>query len=76
MKGIQHTITWKLIDRGKPYSPVHGVCNLCLKEKFYITYKPEMAEINRRSEIFNHSVHKKSVSMIKKEKKNKRSQGN
>ena len=75
-KGIQPTVTWKLIDRGKPFSPVHGVCNLCLKEKYYITYKPEMAEINHRSEIFNHCVHKKSALMIKKERKNKRSPGN
>ena len=74
-KGIQPTVTWKLIDRGKPFSPVHGVCNLCLKEKYYITYKPEMAEINHRSEIFNHCVHKKSALMIKKKEKTKGPQG-
>ena len=76
LKGIQPTVTWKIIDRGKPYSPVHGVCNLCLKEKFYITYKPEMAELNSRSEIFSHCVHKKSALLIKKDRKKKKSPGN
>ena len=59
-------ITWKLIDRGRPFSPVNGVCQLCLKEKFFILYHPEMAEINKRSETFSACPHKKSFLLIKK----------
>ena len=64
-KGSQADITWKLIDRGKPFSPVTGVCQLCTKEKFYIMYKQEMAELNSRSEIFNHCRHMKSALLFK-----------
>ena len=64
-QGSQPNITWKLIDRGKPFSPVTGVCQLCTKEKFYIMYKQEMAELNSRNEIFNHCRHMKSALLFK-----------
>ena len=59
-------ISWKMIDRGRPFSPVSGVCQLCLKEKFYILHHPEMATLNKRSELFSACVHKKLFLMIKK----------
>ena len=65
-RGKAHQMTWKLIDRGKPFSRISGVCQLCLKEKFYILYKPEMATLNTRNEIFNSCSHKKSKLLIKK----------
>ena len=68
-EGVQPTVTWKIIDRGKPFSPVSGVCNLCTKEKFYIMYRTEMAELNSRSEIFNHCRHKKPALLIPPERK-------
>ena len=70
-EGIQPTVTWKLIDRGKPYSPVSGVCQLCLKEKFYILFKPEMAALNSRNKIFNSCRHKRSVLLVKEDRKRK-----
>ena len=71
-RGKAHQITWKLIDRGKPFSPISGVCQLCLKEKFYILYKPEMATLNGRNEIFNSCSHKKSKLLIKKQRGRKK----
>ena len=59
-------ISWKMIDRGRPFSPVSGVCQLCLKEKFYILHHPDWADLNKRSELFSACVHKKSFLMIKK----------
>ena len=70
-QGIEPEVTWKIIDRGKPYSPTTGVCNLCLKEKFYILFKPEIATLNCKNEIFNTCRHKKSKLLIKKERKRK-----
>ena len=53
-------ITWKLMDRGKTYSPVHGVCQLCTREAYHIIFYPRFAELNARSEIFSACRHKKS----------------
>ena len=77
-QGIEPEVTWKLIDRGKPYSPDHNVCQLCIKEKFHIIYRPEMATINSRKGIFNSCIHKKSALLIKIERKSrkKKSPGN
>ena len=44
-------------DRGAPFTPVTGRCNLCTKEKFYILRKPEMASLNSRQEVGNHCRH-------------------
>ena len=63
--GIEPTITWKLVDKGKTYSPVTGVCQLCIKEAFYIIYNSDMAELNSRSEIFSACRHKKATLLFK-----------
>ena len=70
-EGVEPTVTWKIIDRGKPFSPSTGICNLCTSEKFFIMYRPDMAELNSRSEIFNHCRHKKPALLIPPEKKKK-----
>ena len=64
-QGHDPKVTWKLIDRGKKYSPVSGVCQLCITEAYYIVFHPEMAELNSRSEIFSSCRHKKSALLIK-----------
>ena len=68
-KNIKHSISWKIVDRAKPFSPVTGKCQLCLKEKFYILFHPELASLNSKSEIYANCRHKKSVLLIKPTKK-------
>ena len=60
-KRITHTITWEILDRGQPFSPVSGICSLCTKEKFHITFKPGAATLNKKSEMFANCRHKKRV---------------
>ena len=56
-KNVEYRISWKLIDRAKPYSPVSVVCQLCIKEKFYILFYPEIPTLNSKSEIFANCRH-------------------
>ena len=74
-KEIDHEISWKLIDRGKTYSPVHGVCQLCTKEAYYITLYPRLAELNSKSEIFAACRHIKSKLLFPPEPGRKNSPG-
>ena len=60
-KKINFDLKWKIVDRAKPFSPVSGICPLCTKEKFYITFKPGMATLNKKSEMFSNCRHKKRV---------------
>ena len=71
-QGIEAVVTWKIIDRGRPFSPVHGVCQLCNKEKFYILFRPDVAELNSRSETFSACRHIKPALLIKKPRKSKK----
>ena len=57
-KNIQHTLKWEIVDRAKTFNPVTGICALCTREKFYITFKPEWSTLNKKSEIFAHCRHK------------------
>jgi hypothetical protein len=54
---INYTLNWKIISRALPYSPTTKCCNLCITEKFYIIYHPELASLNSRCELANSCGH-------------------
>ena len=70
-KNKKFEVTWKIKDRGQPFSPVTGKCQLCTKEQFHIMFRPEGAEIDSRQEVFSACVHKISRLLIKRERKKK-----
>ena len=51
-------IAWKIVDQAKPYSPASKVCNLCVREVYYILYKKNLASLNKRDEFFGYCLHK------------------
>ena len=56
-KDISHTINWDIIVRSKGYNPSTGQCRLCLKEKYYIMFKPATATLNAGSEFYSSCQH-------------------
>lgn len=60
-ENLEDKINWKIVDRGKPYTPVNDICQLCTKEAYYIIFNPEMTDLNSKNEIFNSYRHKKSA---------------
>ena len=59
-------VTWEVVCKAYPFSPITGRCNLCTTEKWHIIYNPENATLNRRQELFNHCRHKEKLLLIKK----------
>ena len=57
-QNIEHTVSWKIVSKAKPFNHVTGVCHLCIREKYFIIFKPEMATINDRNEIAGPCLHK------------------
>ena len=49
---IPFNLFWKIITRSQSFNPSTRRCNLCIKEKYRIVFKPEGASLNSRSEIF------------------------
>ena len=47
----EYNIKWSILSRAKPFNPASGVCRLCVREKFFILFKPEMSTLNARNEI-------------------------
>ena len=60
-----YTIRWKTVDRGRAYSPSTKICNLCLKEKYVIICKPQMASLNSRNELKTECRHRKKHLLYK-----------
>ena len=48
-----YQLSWKILARATPYSNKTKRCNLCTTEKFYIIYHPELASLNKRSELIS-----------------------
>ena len=56
--GISHSLKWRVLDRGKAFTPETKDCNLCLKEKQHILYMPKLASLNSRNELISTCRHK------------------
>ena len=64
-EGKPYTLTWDIMDRAPVYNPVSRKCRLCLKEIYYIMFKPESATLNVRNELFNTCRHRKQKLLCK-----------
>ena len=71
-QGHEPKISWKIVDRGRKFSPVNGVCQLCITEAYYINFHPEMATLNSKREIFSSCRHKKPALLIKPKKRGRK----
>ena len=60
-ESINHTLSWKILDRAHPFHPSTNMCRLCLTEKYYLMYNPEGATLNSRSEFYTACRHKKGM---------------
>ena len=56
---VPYSIKWGVISRAKEYSTSSKLCNLCLEEKFFIIYKPELCTLNKRTELLGTCRHRK-----------------
>ena len=56
-KQIKYEIKWNIIVRAKPINLISRTCRLCLREKIFTLFHPEMSTINSRSEIANNCRH-------------------
>ncbi|KAJ8033377.1 hypothetical protein HOLleu_23596 [Holothuria leucospilota] len=50
-------ISWRILSRASSFSNVSKRCNLCTMEKFFIICHPEMASLNKRSELVSTCRH-------------------
>ena len=56
---VSYNLQWKIIDKGKSYSPSSKMCSLCIKEKYYIICKPNMSSLNCRNELASVCRHRR-----------------
>ena len=62
---IDFDISWKMICRASTYSTISNTCNLCINEKMYIIYHPEMGSLNSKSELTTNCRHRTNLLLDK-----------
>ena len=59
-------VTWRILEKNIPtFNPITGICKLCIREKYNIVFRPELATLNLRNEIFSSCRHKEGKLLIK-----------
>ena len=71
----EYDISWSVLAKAKPYSPVTRRCKLCTAEKWWIMERPGTASINRKSELFSACRHMDSQLLTPQRKSKKVGQG-
>ena len=54
----KYKISWRIMDRAPCFNPITRTCRLCLKEKYYIMFKPDGATLNDRNEFYSTCRHR------------------
>lgn len=56
-QGTAYNIKWSILKRARAYSNNNKRCGLCLSEKFYIIFMPELSSLNKRGELISTCRH-------------------
>ena len=64
-QGSPFNVTWQILSRAISFNPSSGMCQLCLKEKWWIMFKPATASLNLRNEIYASCRHRASKLLAK-----------
>ena len=63
-EGKNYEIKWEIMDRAPTHNPINRKCRLCLKEIYYIIFRPDSASLNSRNELFNTCRHRTQKLLI------------
>ena len=53
-----YDISWEILSRARVFNPVTRSCQLCLREKYLIMFRPESATLNSRDKLFGTCRHR------------------
>ena len=53
-----YNLAWEVLARAKVFNPVTRTCQLCLREKYLISFYPESATLNSRTELYSTCRHR------------------
>jgi len=53
-----YSISWRILSTNSTYDSSSKRCNLCLKEKYLIIFRPELSSLNKRNELVSSCRHR------------------
>ena len=63
--GLVCDVTWKIIDKGKKFSPTSKSCKLCTLERYYLICRPDLYTLNKNKEFSDECLHKRFLRLSK-----------
>ena len=63
--GLACELTWKIIDKGKKFSPTSKTCKLCTLERYYLIWRPDLYTLNKNKEFSDECLHKSFLRLSK-----------
>ena len=58
---INYNIKWRILTRSKSFSPTNKICRLCISEKYFIIFRPNLSTLNNRNELTSTCRHKRKL---------------
>ena len=58
---IEYIVTWKILNQAAPFNPAFNSCNLCLWEKYFTIFRPDLANLNKRNELVTSCRHARKL---------------
>ena len=63
-EGKNFNVKWEIMDRAPTHNPTSRKCRLCLKEIYYIIFRPDSASLNSRNKLFSTCRHRTQKLLI------------
>ena len=55
---INFELSWRIMSKARTYSPTTKICDLCIREIYFIMFQKQHSSLNSRTEFFNQCLHK------------------
>ena len=57
-RNINYELSWRIVSKARTYSPSSKICELCIREAYFIMFERNKSTLNSRNEFFNYCLHK------------------
>ena len=62
-RAVEYHTTWRIVKQAPSFNSNYHRCNLCSWERYHIIFQPEMASLNKRSELIAACRHEKKYTL-------------
>ena len=62
-RAVEYHTTWRIVKQAPSFNSNYHRCNLCSWERYHIIFQPQMASLNKRSELLAACRHERKYTL-------------